>query len=204
MKTSTTSIWSVLLLAAASIALSGCGQGGSTPTTITYHQVGLCKGYQTQAGVEQKGGQDEAFAIFKIDSIDNTKNGYLFYLDPERIYVNQSDAEQLKKNVYSWNRRFVNPDARFGQAMGVKSIKQLNVPKGEKLDDVGFILIPLATNNPTGGPAAEALNFKLDYDTGTNERGNIESVNEGILLQKTNASDNKYTVVPNCKDLALK
>ena len=204
MKTSTTSILSVPLLAAASIALSGCGQGGSTPTTITYHQVGICTNYQTQGTAEEKAGSNEGFAVFKIDSIDNIKNGYLFYLDPERFYVNQSDAEQLKKNVYSWNRRFVNPDPRFGKAMGVKYITTLTVPKGEKVDEVGFALVPLATNNPTGGPEADTLNFKLDYDTGTNERGNIESVNEGIHLVKTNPDDTKYTVIPNCKDLPLK
>jgi hypothetical protein len=204
MKTSTISILSVPLLAAGSIALSGCGRSTSAPTTITYHQVGICTGYQTQGTAEEKAGSNDGFAVFKIESIDNTKYGSLFYLDPERFYVNQSDAEQLKKNVYSWNRRFVNPDPRFGKAMGVKYITTVTIPAGQKLDDVGFALVPLSINNPTGGPEADALNFKLAYDTGTNERGNIESVNEGIVLVKTNPADTKYTVVPDCKDLPLK
>ena len=118
--------------------------------------------------------------------------------------MNQSNAEELKKNVYSWNRRFVNKDPRFGKAMGVKYVAEVTIPKGEKVDDVGFALVPLAINNPIGGPEADAHNFKHAYDTGTNERGNIESVNEGIVLVKTNPADTKYTVVPDCKDLALK
>jgi hypothetical protein len=204
MKTSTISILTVPMLIAGSIALSGCGRSTSAPTTITYREVGICTGYQTQGTAEEKAGPNEGFAVFKIESIDNTKYNDIFNFDPQRIYVNQSNAEQQKKNVYSWNRRFVNPDPRFGKAMGVKYIASSTIPKGEKVDDVGFVLVPLATNNPTGGPEADALNFTLAYDTGTNERGNIESVNEGILFVKTNPPDTKYTVISNCKDLALK
>jgi hypothetical protein len=204
MKTSTISILTVPMLIAGSIALSGCGRSTSAPTTITYRQVGICTSYQTQGTAEEKASSNDGFAVFKIESIDNTKYNDIFNFDPQRFYVNQSDAEQLKKNVYSWNRRFVNPDPRFGKAMGVKYITSITIPKGEKVDDVGFALVPLATNNPTGGPDADALNFKLAYDTGTNERGNIESVNEGIVLVKTNPADTKYTVASNCKELALK
>ena len=88
--------------------------------------------------------------------------------------------------------------------MGVKYISTTTIPPNQKLDDVGFALVPLGINNPTGGPEADALNFKLAYDTGTNERGNIESVNEGILLAKTNPADTKFTMVSDCKELALK
>ena len=122
MKTSTISILSVPLLAAGSIALSGCGRSTSAPTTIAYHQVGICKGYQTQGTAEEKAGSNDAFAVFKIESIDNTKYNDLFNFDPGRFYVNQSNAEELKKNVYSWNCRFVNKDPRFGKAMGVKYV----------------------------------------------------------------------------------
>lgn len=203
MKTSNIGILSVPLLIAGS-ALSGCGQHSSTPTTIAYHQVGICKSYTTPSGAEEKAKTDEGFAIFKIEFVDNTKNGDLFNFDPERFYINQSNAEQRKGNVYAWNCRFVNPDPRFGKAMGIKYITSATIKKGERVDDAGFALVPLAINNPTGGPEADALNFKFDYDTGTNERGNIESVSEGILFDKTNPPDTKYTVVEDCKDLPLK
>jgi hypothetical protein len=203
MKTSNICTLSVPLLVAGSIALSGCGRSTSAPTTVTYHQVGICTSYVTPSGTEEKTKTDEGFAIFKIESVDNTKYNDIFNFDPERFYINQSNAEQRKGNVYAWNRRFVNPDPRFGKAMGVKYITSATIPKGEKIDDVGFALVPLATNNPTGGPEADQLNFKLEYDTGTNERGNIESVSEGMLFVKTNPADTKYTVTENCKDLPL-
>lgn len=195
---------SVPLLIAGSVALSGCGRSTSAPTTITYHQVGICRSYLDLNGTEQKAKPDEGFAVFKIESVDNTKYNDLFNFDPERFYINQSNAEQRKGNVYAWNRRFVNPDPRFGKAMGVKYIKAATIPKGEKVDDAGFALVPLATNNPTGGPEADALNFQFAYDTGTNERGNIESVSEGMLFVKTNPPDTKYTVIEECKELPLK
>jgi hypothetical protein len=87
--------------------------------------------------------------------------------------------------------------------MGVKYVADATIAKGEKIDDAGFALAPLATNNPTGGPEAEQLDFQLAYDTGTNERGNVQSVNEGMFLTKTNPPDTKYTVVENCKKLSL-
>jgi hypothetical protein len=208
MKTSTRCFLSVPMLVAGSLTLSGCGRSTSAPTVVSYHQVGICKAYETPSGKEEAK-SNEGFAIFKIDSIDNTKYNDLFNFDPGRFYVNQSNATQAGGNqyehgsVYSWNRRFVNKDPRFGKAMGVKYVADAMIPKSEKLDDVGFALIPLATNNPTGGPEAEQLNFQLAYDTGTNDRGNIQSVNEGMIITKTNPANTKYTVIENCKDLSL-
>ena len=202
-KTSNIGLLSVPLLVAGSIALSGCGKSSSTPTTISYRQVGICKSYETPAST-QTAKADEGFAVFKFESIDNSKNGSSFYFDPERIYVNQSSPEQLKGNVYNWVRRFFNPDPRIGTALGVKYLKATTVANGEKLDDVGFALIPLATNNPTAGPEFDKSNFKIAYDTGTGERGNIESVSEGILVTKTNPPDTSYTVVEDCKELPFK
>jgi hypothetical protein len=208
MKTSTRCFLSVPILVAGSLTLSGCGRSTSAPTVVSYHQVGICKVYETPGGTEEAKA-NEGFAIFKIDSIDNTKYNDLFNFDPGRFYVNQSNATQAGGNqyehgsVYSWNRRFVNKDPRFGKAMGVKYVADAMIPKSEKLDDVGFALIPLATNNPTGGPEAEQLNFQLAYDTGTNDRGNIQSVNEGMIITKTNPANTKYTVIENCKDLSL-
>jgi hypothetical protein len=209
MKSSTMGFWSVPMLIAGSIALSGCGRSTSAPTTVAYHQVGICKTFETSNGKEEAKA-NEGFAIFKIESVDNTKYNDIFNFDPGRFYVNQSTAQQTAGNqyehgsVYSWNRRWVNKDPRFGKAMGVKYVAEATIAKGEKIDDAGFALIPLATNNPTGGPEAEQLNFQLAYDTGTSDRGNVQSVNEGMILTKTNPADTKYTVVENCKELALK
>jgi len=196
------------MLVAGSVALSGCGRSTSAPTTVTYHQVGICNSYETANGTEQAK-PNEGFAIFKIESVDNTKYNGLFNFDPGRIYVNQSNAQQLAGNqyehgsVYSWNRRFVNKDPRFGRALGVKYVAEATIPKGQKLDDAGFAVIPLATNNPTGAPEDEQYNIQLAYDTGTDERGSVQSINEGMIIIKSNPPGAKYSVVDNCKNLSL-
>jgi hypothetical protein len=200
MKTSSTSIVSIPLLVAGSIALSGCGKSG-TPTTITYHQVGICKSYETSA--VQNANTDQGFAVFKIESVDNTNNGSAFYFDPVRFYVNQSTKAQ-QGNIYAQNRRFMVPDQRIGPALGVKYVDKITIPNGEKVDDVGYILISLGTNNPSGGPEADKYNFNVTFDTGSGDRGGFDSVAEGIHIIKTNPPDTKYTIVENCKELPFK
>jgi hypothetical protein len=200
MKTSTMCILSVPMLVAGAIALSGCGKSGN-PTTISYREIGICKSFET-AGTPQQAKADEGFAIFKIESVDNSKNRSAFYFDPVRFYVNQSTAE-TKGNIYNRNQRFMNADTRIGSALGVKYVDKITVPKGEKVDDVGYILIPLGLNNPSGGPEADKLNFDVTFDPGSGERGGFESVAEGINIVKINSADTKFSVVENCKDLSL-
>jgi hypothetical protein len=145
---------------------------------------------------------DEGFAIFKIESIDNTENGYIFNFYPGRLYVDQSNAEQKKKAVDYWNRRFVDADPRFARSMEVRGVQSGSIPAGQKLGADGFILVSIGTDNPAGGPEADQYNLELAYDTGTSEYQ--KSVNEGMRLIKTNPADAKYPVVESCKELALK
>jgi len=190
------------MLVAGSIALSGCGRSASTPTTITYHQVGVCKTYETPSGAQQAK-NNEGFAIFKIESVDNTKYNNLFKFDPGRFYVDQTTVDGKSKGIYGWDRRFVNKDPRFGKAMGVKYVAEAEIQAGQKLEDAGFALIPLATNNPTGIPEADQYNFQLVYDTGSDDRGNMVSASEGIIFVRTNPANTKWSVVEDCKELPL-
>jgi hypothetical protein len=90
MKTSHIAIWTLPLLAAGTIALSGCGKrSNANPTTITYSQIGACKTWTSQAGMEAKAKPNEIYAIFKIETVDNTKPSDIFTFDPQRLYVNQ-------------------------------------------------------------------------------------------------------------------
>ena len=202
MKASTKCFLSVPMLVAGSIALSGCGRSASTPTTITYHQVGVCKTYETPSGAQQAK-NNEGFAIFKIESVDNTKYNNLFKFDPGRFYVDQTTVDGKSKGIYGWDRRFVNKDPRFGKAMGVKYVAEAEIQAGQKLENAGFALIPLATNNPTGIPEADQYNFQLVYDTGSDDRGNMVSASEGIIFVRTNPTDTKWSVVEDCKELPL-
>jgi hypothetical protein len=200
MKTSTMSVLSVLILVSGSIALSGCGRrSASNPTSISYSEVGICKSYNTLTGNEEKAKPNEAFAVFKIETIDNSKQSNDFNLDPERFYVDQTKPEMKSKNISFQTRRFMNSNIGFAQAIGVKALARDAFPANQKIDVNSFIVVPLAIS--TGGPEANQYSFDLVYDTTTTE----QQIGSGdIVVTKTNPPDTKYTVVESCKELALK
>ena len=221
---SNTSILSVSLLISGSIALPGAAR--SAAISISYHQVGICKGYDTAAGPVTTR-SDEAFAIFKIEAVDNTKPSGSFDFDPTHLYVDQSTPEQkAKKAVWDKNRRFVYPDQRFARNMGVSSAVETTIPGGTKLEINGIAVVPLGINNPSAGPEANQYSFDLVYDTwSTDEHENngpggglffivvmVESLFGGpkelgsktIDLIKTNASETRWSVTDNCKALSFK
>lgn len=202
MKTSHIAIWTASLLAAGAIALSGCGGRSPTnPTAISYSQLGVCKVWTTPAGNVEKAKTDEGFAVFKIETIDNTKPSNSFNLDPERLYVDQTKAEMKSKNISFQVRRFINPDPRFAQAMGVKALERAAFPGNQIVDVNSYVVVPLATNNPTGGPEADQYSFDLLYDTTTTEQ---QIGSGGVVLTKTEPADTKYKVVESCKELVNK
>jgi hypothetical protein len=191
----------VPMLVAGLIALPGCGgRSGANPTTISYSEVGICKSYVTPTGsTAAKPG--EGFAVFKIETIDNSKQNNSFNLDPNRFYVDQTPPEMKAKNISFQTRRFINPDPRFGQAMGIKTLARDTFPANQKTDVNSFILVPLTINEPTGGPEANQYSFDLVYDTTTTE----QQIGSGeVISAKTNPSDTKYTVIESCKELAFK
>lgn len=199
MKESKSSALAVAVLAAGSIALSGCGgRSASNPTTISYRQIGVCKSYDVPTGTE-KAKPDEGFAVFKIEAIDNSKISSSFTFDPEHLYVDQTKPEDKNRSLSFQTRRFVNPNPRFSQSMGVKGLEETVVPANQKVDVNSFVVVPLATNNPAAGQDPYA--FDLIYDTSTTEKqwGTGE-----VVTKNANPPDTKYPVVETCKELALK
>jgi hypothetical protein len=202
MKTSKIAIWTVLPLAAGAIALAGCGRRSATnPTTISYSEVGICNSYTTQTGNQETTKPNEGFAIFKIETVDNSKQSSDFHMDPERLYVDQSKPEMKGKNISFQTHRFINPDPRFAQAMGIKGLTRASFPANQKIDVNSFVLVPLALNNPTGGPETNQYSFDLIYDTTTTEE---QVPTNEVVATKTNPPDTKYSVIEECKELALK
>ena len=216
------------LLVAMTLALGGPAApafAGET-TAISYHQVGICKGYDTAAG-PVTARPDEGFAIFKIEAVDNTKPSESFDFDPTHLYVDQSTpAQKAKTAVWDKNRRFMYPDQRFAQNMGVSSAVETTIPEGTKLEINGIAVVPVGINNPSGGPEANQYSFDLVYDTwSTDEHENngpggglffivvmVESLFGGpkelgsktIDLIKTNPSETRWSVTDNCKALSFK
>src|SRR3982074_2285598 len=138
------------LLVAMALVLGGLAApaiAGET-TAISYHQVGICKGYDTAAGpVKARSG--EAFAIFKIEAVDNTKPSGRVDFDPTHLYVDQSTPEQkAKTTVWDKNRRFVYSDPRFAQNMGVSSAVETTIPARTKREITRFAVVPLGINTP--------------------------------------------------------
>ena len=168
----------------------------------------------------------EAFAIFKIEGVDNTKSSKSFDFDPTHLYVDQSNPEQkAKPAVWDRNRQFMNPDSRFAQGMGVSSAVETTIPEGTKLEINGFAVVPLGMNNPSGGPEANQYSFDLVYDTWSTDEHETNAAGGGfafifvpvqslfggsklgsknIVLIKTNASETRWSVTDNCKALSFK
>ena len=204
METSRLYFLSVPVFVAVSM-LSGCGRGSGQPTNISYRQVGICKSFAAASGpVTSKA--DEGFAVFKIETVDNTKSNKAFAFDPKLLYVDQSTPAQHAKQLWEWDRRYTSTDSRFPQTMGISMAPESTISAGGKLDVNSFVVIPLGINNPSGGPEEYEFAFELVYDFGNSENtasGQIR-LSEGIVFNKTNADDTKWTVVENCKELALK
>jgi hypothetical protein len=95
------------LLAVGALALSGCGKrSAANPTGISYSQIAVCKTWTSPGGTEEKAKPDEIYAVFKIETVDNTKPSDIFTFDPQRLYVNQSTAQNLSFQT----RKFVEGD----------------------------------------------------------------------------------------------
>ena len=204
METSRLCYLSVTVLIAVSI-LSGCGRGSGQPTNISYRQVGICKGFEAASGPVTSRA-DEGYAVFKIETVDNAKSNKAFAFDPKLLYIDQSTPQQHAKQVWEWDRRYASTDSRFPQSLGISLAPDTTIPAGGKLDINSFVVIPVGINNPSGGAEANKLAFELLHDSGNSENtasGQIR-VSEGMVFSKTNAADTKWTVVENCKELAIK
>ena len=88
--------------------------------------------------------------------------------------------------------------------MGFTSIPETPLAAGEKRDINSVVVIPVGINNPSGGAEANQFSFELAYDTGEGEKGEQQNVNEDIVFTVTNPPDTKWSMVENCKELALK
>ena len=201
MKTSHIAIWTVPLVAAGAIALSGCGKrSNANPTAISYSQIGVCKTWTSPGGTEEKAKSNEIYAVFKIETVDNSKPSDIFTFDPARLYVNQSTAQQMEKNLSFQSRQFIEADPRFAKAMGVKAPEGVSIKGGEKLDINAFVIAPVAPDRPADKPPVGNA-FELTYDTTTAHEQT--QTGEGIVITKINPGVT-FTAVENCKELAYK
>ncbi|HET6377658.1 MAG TPA: hypothetical protein VFG05_05045 [Methylocella sp.] len=223
MMPSSASILPLLVLISGSIVLAGCGRSA---TTISYRQVGMCKTYGTADGpVTARSG--EGFAIFEIEAVDNTKSSEGFDFDPTHLYVDQSTPEQkAKPAVWDRDRRFVYPDQRFAQSMGVPLAVETTIPRGAIREINSFVVVPVSLNGQGGRPQANSYSYDLIYDTWSTDEhetnaaggsfafvvvllqllvfGGPELASKNIHLNKTNADETVLSVTDHCKALSFK
>lgn len=199
MKTPTMFV-SVQMLAAVSVALFGCGRNSSHPINIAYQPVGICRAYETRDG-RINAGASNGFAVFKIESLDNTEGELDFVFAPERLFVNQSPPVLVAGTL---NRRFVRADPRFARALGFAPVPEIPLAVGEKREVNSIVYIPLAINDLNGGAEANQFSFELAYDTGFGDKGDQENVNEGVSFTIIKPANPKWAVVENCRELAFK
>src|SRR5262249_55884853 len=125
-----------------------------------------------------------------------------FGFDPDRLYVDQSTAEQRTKNLSFQIRRFIVADPRFAQAMGVSHPGRGTVPGNQKHDVNGFVFVPASTSMPADKPPV-GNSFDLIYDT-TNPIEQWQRSEGDIVMAKTNPPGATFTEVESCKELAYK
>jgi hypothetical protein len=203
----------VLLSLPLLLAVAGCGAGAEASeqteqvaeashggtATITYHQTGACNGYQDtvfcpEGGCFISAGPHEAFVVFGIESIDNTKGTVAFKFDPTRLFVKQTI---MKKTV----DQFAGGDTEFnGNILGPFGAVATTVKAKEDLNPVHFAVsaqteVAVHTSTTNGAVGANETSYLLHYKA--------QSGDPAITLVKSNKSDTSFPETEDCKTIAL-
>jgi hypothetical protein len=179
------------------VALSGCyisGISSAGTATISYQQIGACTGYGAMTGRP-----NQAYVIFKIDSVDNSKGNVDFLLIPNRLFVDQSTEKQKAEWVGGWKRQFVSEDTKFLHELGATPVSTKSIPHNSKADINGFIFVPVNTVSANGSAEANKTSFKLSYDSAPVPG----ETDPAIVLDKVNATQTSWPETENCQAIKL-
>ncbi|SFK71721.1 hypothetical protein [Methylocapsa palsarum] len=193
---------SIPLVVAASIVTFTSSQSIAAPVGISYRQIGLCKSYET-AKETVHAPADQAFAIFKIEQIDNSSSSKFFYFDPAMFYVDQSTPAQKAGKVLESNRRLAAMDLR-SEPKGASKPTEGQVAKGGKIEVNSFAVTLVDTRNPSGGPEAKQYDLALLYDDWSPEwQAYREGFVSSIVMTKTNPAGTNWSVTDACPPAEL-
>ncbi len=197
--------------------LSGCTAGSGEPAVIDYHQVGLCDTFTTPGGV-RPAKPNEAYVVYEIGTIDNTKRKADFNFFPGRLYVDRISAKQLaewKTNVPSslskpigtpdWlgprnSRRFLANDAAFAKSMGARAAPPMTVPHATKMANDGYSIAVVSLPDEGEGFRADQTFYKLAYDRQEGD-GEMIPADPPIVLNNTNPSQSAWPHSHDCREL---
>jgi hypothetical protein len=181
------------LLAALFVALSGCDRGPAATAAISYRQIGACNGFSTGGGAATR--PNEAYVVFKIEGVDNTKMGSDWPFIPSRLYVDQSSEKQKTEWIGSWDRHFASSNPRFAQGLGVTEVTPASVPHGANMPTKGIVMVAVRTAKTNGADEANQTSYTLSYDA--------QPSDPGVVTSKTNAAQTTWPQTEDCKAIVV-
>lgn len=181
--------------------LSGCEPGpAGSKVKINYSQVGACNGYQSGSGVTSKRA-NQAFAVFRIESIDATQSSVAFNFTPSRIYVDLEPNKETWGSSMGAGFYFVSTDRRFTDPLGVPTIAESKAPARATtaVDRLAFIAVP--TKDANGSEAVGKTSYRLLYDAVTKQTSEV--FDPHVELVKTNDAQSAWPATDDCLHLDI-
>lgn len=186
-----------LFIGASCVALSGCYIPGITPVgtaTISYRQAGACDGDGSAPGRP-----NQAYVIFKIEAVDNSKGNVDFLFLPTRLYVDQTSGTEKATWIGGWKRQFVSEETKFLKELGAAALSTKSIPHNSKADFNSFIFVAVNTKSPNGATEANQTSYELSYDSEPVQG----QTDPQVLLVKTNESQSSFPPTDNCQTIKL-
>jgi hypothetical protein len=154
------------------------------PVQINYHQVGACNGYGTGSGLISAG-PNQAFVIYRIDSIDNSGGTSPFNFNPGNSYVQQINPSALDTTV------------SMAQIFGLFAAVSNTVNAGQdyQLSTGEYVAITAQTNASDGASEADGRFYPLSYKRGSSDPP-VSVVNE-------NPGQTSWPYTPDCSTVYL-
>lgn len=194
---SRTRFLSLLSVGAACAALAGCYIPGISPVgtaTISYSQVGACNG---DAAAPAR--PNQAYVIFKVEDVDNSKGNVDFLFLPTRLYVDQSSEKEKATWIGGWKRQFVSEETKFLKDLGGAAAATKAVPHNGKTAFNSFVFVAVGTVNSNGSAEANQTPYTLAYDSEPVQG----ETNPAVTLNKTNATQKTWPATESCQDIKL-
>jgi hypothetical protein len=176
-----------LLVAAAASAVSvtGCGPSANGSAIIHYDQVGACTGFVTDTGEGSNVGQNAAYVVFKVISIDDSAATVPFNFDPGSLYVGGDTSENFQSTL-----------AIYSGLFHQLAVTKETVPPGKSIIINEFGAAVVSTNAADGVSEASQASYFLNYET--------QPGDPGVALVKDNATQTSWLDSPDCRSIPLK
>jgi hypothetical protein len=149
-----------------------------TPAVVSYRQVGACNGY-TAGDRVVSAGPNQAYVVFKVETVDATKVASPVTFDPSQLYVQQDTPH------------FVDSSLLLARDLNLPQATLTTVPAGTQVSLNKFAITVLSTSNADGAVEANQTNYFL--------LAKAPGSGPGTLMSKTNATQTSWPVTRDCR-----